>query len=120
MSEDPLGFVGGDANTARYVGNGVDKGMNAPGIYALALTLTAFSADVATPEPSDLAWPKWIGWGVAIGGAAAIDAAAYIWYSSDASDDEQGRGGHRNNQRESNRETHERGDARRGGDRRGE
>ena len=45
------------------------------GQSALAATLTAFSADVSIPEFTDLLLWKFVGWGVAIGGAAILDAA---------------------------------------------
>jgi len=56
-------FVGGDPV------NWVDPW----GLSALGAVLTGLGTDLAAPEPSDLAWPKWAGWGAAIGGAALLD-----------------------------------------------
>lgn len=51
--------------------------------------MTGFTADVATPDPSDVAWPKWAAWAFGLAGAAAYD---YCVYQSAADDDEE-RGG---------------------------
>jgi len=39
----------------------------------LSGVLTGLGADLATPELTDAAWPKWVGWGVAAAGAAIYD-----------------------------------------------
>ena len=53
------------------------------GEYVSERVAAALAADLVTPEPTDAAWPKWVGWGIAIGGAAAID---YIFFNDSAED----------------------------------
>ncbi len=50
------------------------------GMTALDVALAGFEADVAVPEPTDAAWPKWVGWGVVIAASAAF---TYLTCSSD-------------------------------------
>ncbi len=50
------------------------------GMTALDAALAGFEADVAVPEPTDAAWPKWVGWGVVIAASAAF---TYLTCSSD-------------------------------------
>lgn len=38
-------------------------------------TRAAFATDLATPEPTDAAWPKWVGWGVALAVTGAVEWA---------------------------------------------
>ncbi len=72
ISTDPIGLAGG-INLYAYVGNDPVNAVDPWGLSALGGVLTGLGGDLMTPEPSDLAWPKWVGWGAAIGGAALVD-----------------------------------------------
>ncbi|EHO5065225.1 hypothetical protein KLQ07_003188 [Salmonella enterica] len=64
----------------------------------LDAALAGFEADVAVPEPTDGAWPKWAGWAVVIAAAAAFtyltcasgDDSTEDSEDSDAGDGEKG------------------------------
>lgn len=43
------------------------------GESATAGVLGGLASDVALPEPSDAAWPKWVGWALALTGAVIYD-----------------------------------------------
>jgi len=49
------------------------KWVDPTGEAALPGVIKGFGIDVATLEPSDGAWPKWVGWGIVITGAAIYD-----------------------------------------------
>jgi len=71
-TRDPLGEAGG-MNLYAFVGNNPVNWVDPWGEAALEATLGWIGGDVVVPEPTDLAWPKWVGYALAIGGAAAID-----------------------------------------------
>jgi RHS repeat-associated protein len=76
LSRDPVGVSaasGGNFNRYWYANNNPYTYTDPDGRAATAAVFGALQADVAVPEPSDAAWPKWVGWGIAIAGAAAID-----------------------------------------------
>lgn len=88
LSVDPVtAYESGDRryfNRYAYAFNNPYTFTDPDGRGAASLAVrTAFAADLAVPEPSDVAWPKWVGWGVAIGGALLID---YAMESSDSGD----------------------------------
>lgn len=88
ISEDPIGLRGG-LNSYAYgasdpITNRDPLGLlsDPTGVYTKVLPRVgaAFAADVAVPEPSDVAWPKWLGW------AATLAAAGvYDWVMSESS-----------------------------------
>lgn len=67
ISKDPIGLFGGLNNSA-YVSDPnqwVDPlGLNVM-VGGARATLAWIALDTAVPEPTDLAWPKWVGYGVA-------------------------------------------------------
>ena len=81
LTPDPIGLTGGLNLYAYVAGNPVNL-VDLWGLSALGGVLTGLGADLATPEPTDLAWPKWVGWGTAIGGAVLLD-----WMMSEGEDD---------------------------------
>jgi hypothetical protein len=52
----------------------VDRPYNTP--TPLDFVLGAVAVDIGFPEPTDVAIPKWVGWGLGIGGAAIVTAVA--------------------------------------------
>lgn len=75
---DPQEFVDG-LNTYNYVRSNplvfVDDTGGSAAIVAAEGALAFMAADVAIPEPTDLAWPKWVGYAVV---AAAAGATIYL------------------------------------------
>jgi RHS repeat-associated protein len=73
-SRDPIEEWGG-VNLYGFIYNNptgwIDILGNGP---LMPLVAGGFATDVAIPEPSDVAWPKWAGWGAAFLIAAAGDA----------------------------------------------
>ncbi len=74
LGRDPIGERGG-MNLYGFIYNNptgwIDILGNGP---LMPLVAGGFATDVAIPEPSDVAWPKWAGWGAAFLIAAAGDA----------------------------------------------
>ena len=68
------------------MGGNPTKFVDPTGETTLTGVLTGFGADVAIPDPSDVALPKWAAWAFAIGGAILYDAL-----SSDENCEEQER-----------------------------
>ncbi len=75
VSKDPIGLFGG-INDFIYVNNPnawVDpKGLNGYITTGASAILTGIAADTAIPDPTDIFWPKWVGYGVvgAVAGGA--------------------------------------------------
>ena len=75
VNQDPIGLMGG-SNFYQFstnTQNMIDPlGLNAVGVAKGVLSVIAI--DTMTPDPSDVAWPKWIAYGVL--GAAATGVVA--------------------------------------------
>ncbi|WP_456090329.1 RHS repeat domain-containing protein [Neisseria sp.] len=75
INQDPIGLMGG-SNFYQFstnTQNMIDPwGLNAVGVAKGVLSMIAI--DTMTPDPSDVAWPKWIAYGVL--GAAATGVVA--------------------------------------------
>jgi RHS repeat-associated protein len=72
MSRDPIGEMGG-INLYGYVSNNPINYYDPYGESAAAVVGAWIGGDVAIPEPTDAAWPKWVGYGLVFGGAVALD-----------------------------------------------
>jgi RHS repeat-associated protein len=70
---DPM--TGGNFNRYAYANNNPFKYVDPDGRSATLAVQSFMAADVAVPEPTDAAWPKWVGYGVVLAGAVAVDAA---------------------------------------------
>ncbi|MEI8592713.1 RHS repeat-associated core domain-containing protein [Photobacterium sp. Hal280] len=73
---DPIGLTGGVNPFIYVVGNPLNY-VDPLGHSAVAVVGGWISTDTAIPDPTDAAWPKWVGYGIAIGGAALIDWIVY-------------------------------------------
>jgi RHS repeat-associated protein len=82
VTADPIGQAGG-LNLFVYVNNNSINSTDPKGKSALAAVSGALGADISIPDPSDLAWPKWVGWGAAIGGAALVD---YVFFNDEGNE----------------------------------
>ncbi|VEA58791.1 core protein [Salmonella enterica subsp. salamae] len=76
ITQDPTGLAGG-WNLYQYPLNPVQR-IDLLGLSATAAVITALGTDLAIPEPTDAFLPKWLGWGIAIIGAVAIDGLIYL------------------------------------------
>jgi RHS repeat-associated protein len=83
ISKDPIGFGGGDVNLFRYVGNDPGNWVDPNGESAAASFSSWIAIDLLIPDPSDFAWPKWAIYGLALGGATAIDYVCFSGHSKD-------------------------------------
>jgi RHS repeat-associated protein len=73
LTKDPIGFSGG-LNNYLYVNANPVSYIDPQGKSISVAVGTWIANDVAIPEPSDLAWPKWIAYGVAFTAAVTIDS----------------------------------------------
>ncbi|MEL6117890.1 RHS repeat-associated core domain-containing protein [Photobacterium sp. SP02] len=76
IQRDPIGLRGG-LNIYAYVGGNPTNYIDPYGRSAIAVVGGWIGTDTAIPDPTDAAWPKWVGYGVALGGAALIDWLIY-------------------------------------------
>lgn len=76
LQSDPVGLTGG-LNTYTYVGGNPINYNDPNGQSAVVVVGGWISTDTAIPDPTDLAWPKWIGYGALFGGAALVDWLIY-------------------------------------------
>ena len=72
LQSDPIGLQGG-LNTYLYANANPIRYVDPTGESALGGVLTGLGADLVTLEPTDVAWPKWVGWGVVAAGAVIYD-----------------------------------------------
>lgn len=74
-------------NTYAYVGGNPLSYIDPLGESAAAAVGGWITGDTVVPDPTDLAWPKWVGYGIALGGAGLFD---WIIYNNES--DESGSG----------------------------
>ena len=86
LQSDPIGLAGG-LNTYAYVGANPVNYIDPYGESATAAVGGWVGTDAAIPDPTDAAWPKWVGYGAALGGAALID---WLIYNNENSNDDGG------------------------------
>jgi RHS repeat-associated protein len=78
LSVDPVGPLSDPSNhfgRYHYAYNNPYRYVDPNGEAATAFVMSGLGADLAVPDPTDLAPPKWGGWAVVIVGAVIIDAA---------------------------------------------
>ena len=79
LSRDPLEdaeLLADGPNLFAYAANSPQNLKDLDGTSAVVAVGVAFGCDVAVPDPSDIAWPKWAGWAVVGIGAAIADCFA--------------------------------------------
>lgn len=86
IQSDPIGLRGG-LNTYAYVGANPVNYIDPYGESATAAVGGWIGTDTAIPDPTDAAWPKWVGYGAALGGAALLD---WLIYNNENSNDDGG------------------------------
>ncbi|MEJ2681291.1 MAG: RHS repeat-associated core domain-containing protein [Gammaproteobacteria bacterium] len=84
VQSDPIGLHGG-LNTYAYVGGNPIGYIDPYGESATAAVGGWIGTDTAIPDPTDAAWPKWVDYGAALGGAALID---WLIYNNENSNDD--------------------------------
>ncbi len=83
IQSDPIGLLGG-INTYGYVYGSPINYTDSYGHSATAAIGGWISTDTAIPDPSDIAWPKWVGYGALLSGAVLID---WIYYNETSNDE---------------------------------
>ena len=75
-AKDPILFAGKNTNLYNYIVNDPINYVDIHGFLAapvLTAVETVIMADAATPDPTDVVWQKWLGYGLALIGAYAIE-----------------------------------------------
>lgn len=72
LQSDPIGLAAG-VNTYVYVAADPVGGIDPLGLSAVGYVGGWIGGDAVVPDPSDAAWPKWAIYGLALGGAWALD-----------------------------------------------
>ncbi|MCP4353023.1 MAG: RHS repeat-associated core domain-containing protein [Desulfobacterales bacterium] len=75
-AKDPIRFAGGDTDLYGYCLDDPINFTDTEGRSATAVISTVIGADTVVPDLTDLAWPKWVGYGLAFAGAALAD---WLW-----------------------------------------
>ena len=83
LSEDPLEIQAGDWHPYRHTWNDPVNHTDPLGLTGLVANLSrgvlgALATDLAVPDPSDLAWPKWLAWA-----AAGAVAGTVLWLTGE-------------------------------------
>lgn len=76
ISPDPVGFMTGGVNHLaqyHYANNNPLRYVDTDGRSATEAMGVFIAADAAVPEPTDVAWPKWLLYGGLIAGAGVLD-----------------------------------------------
>lgn len=82
ITADPIG-LGGGINLYAYVSNDPTNLFDPDGKSATAIAGGWIATDASVPDPTDAAWPKWVGYGLGLSAAGAID-----WAMSESTEDQ--------------------------------
>jgi hypothetical protein len=74
LQTDPIQFDAGDVNLYRYVSNYPTNLIDSSGLSAGAAVEGWIATDVAVSDPTDVAWPKWVGYAAVFVAVVEVDA----------------------------------------------